>query len=85
MRLQGDVARHVGLEVLHAFAEVLRGFFEGAVLQEPGKQQIAGLQVGIARLLVFFKTRQQVRGLMSRRVAATTRNSVVRDRSGRRS
>ena len=63
MRLQGDVARHIGLEVPHALADVLRGFFEGTVLQEPGKQQVAGLQVGIARLLVFLKTRQQVRGL----------------------
>lgn len=63
MRLQGNVARHVGLEVLHALVKVLRGLFEGAVLQEPGKQQIARLQVGIARLLFFFKTRQQVRGL----------------------
>ena len=62
MGLEGNVAGHVGGARNHARVDVLRRFFEGAVLQESGEQEIPGLQVRLVRVFLLVEAGQEVGG-----------------------
>ena len=61
MRFEGNIPGDVGAVLPHPLINALRRFLERSVLQEPGEQEIARLQVGLGRVSLLVDAGQQVR------------------------
>ena len=63
MRLKRNVSGDVGAVLIEALGDVCRSFLKRPVLQQPGKEKIACLEVGFRRVVLLVDARQEVRRL----------------------